>query len=106
LFEEKELNAQMSGSTLITILLENKGLLTCANVGDSRAILARQSIVKTIQSIKRIGKSSICHKTISLLWKRKKKEFYVRVAKYTALETNKATRSDLRECGYQIEVNY
>ena len=43
LYETKEMNAQTSGSTMITLLLERGGLLTCANVGDSRAILARQS---------------------------------------------------------------
>jgi|JI9StandDraft_1071089.scaffolds.fasta_scaffold251497_2 serine/threonine protein phosphatase PrpC len=43
LFTTKDINAHTSGSTLITVMLEQKGLLTCANVGDSRAILARQS---------------------------------------------------------------
>ena len=48
LFAVKEFNANTSGSTLITMLLEENGLLTCANVGDSRAILARQSILSLI----------------------------------------------------------
>jgi len=43
LFETKSMNAHTSGSTLITLLVENDCKLTCANVGDSRAILARQS---------------------------------------------------------------
>jgi len=43
LFSVKDFNAHTSGSTLVTVMLEESGLLTCANVGDSRAILARQS---------------------------------------------------------------
>jgi len=31
---------------MITVLIENDRKLTCANVGDSRAILARQSNIK------------------------------------------------------------
>ena len=43
LITNSEINANCSGSTLVTVLLEENSL-TCANVGDSRAILARQSI--------------------------------------------------------------
>lgn len=38
-----EFNAEYSGSTLVSIIVENKKKITCANVGDSRAIVARQS---------------------------------------------------------------
>lgn len=41
LSETTEINAQCSGSTLVTVSLEDE-YITCANVGDSRAILARQ----------------------------------------------------------------
>ena len=39
-----EFNAEYSGSTLVTIVVEAMKKITCANVGDSRAIVARQSI--------------------------------------------------------------
>ena len=38
---EGEVNASCSGSTLVSVVLEDTHI-TCANVGDSRAILARQ----------------------------------------------------------------
>ena len=36
-----DLNAEYSGSTLVSVLIENKKKMICANVGDSRAIIAR-----------------------------------------------------------------
>lgn len=36
-----DINASCSGSTLVSVIIENN-VVTCANVGDSRAILARQ----------------------------------------------------------------
>jgi len=36
------INASASGSTLVNVIIHNSTVL-CANVGDSRAILARQS---------------------------------------------------------------
>ena len=35
------MNASCSGSTLVSVVIEDHHI-TCANVGDSRAILARQ----------------------------------------------------------------
>jgi len=32
-----------SGSTLVNVMIQNNEEIICANVGDSRAILARQS---------------------------------------------------------------
>jgi serine/threonine protein phosphatase PrpC len=41
LIESTDINASCSGSTLVSVVLEDN-YITCANVGDSRAILARQ----------------------------------------------------------------
>jgi serine/threonine protein phosphatase PrpC len=38
-----QFNAQSSGSTLISVLIDDQFKLICSNVGDSRALLARQS---------------------------------------------------------------
>lgn len=37
-----DFNADFSGSTLVTLVVESNKKITCANVGDSRAIVARQ----------------------------------------------------------------
>ena len=48
IFEKNvDFNAEFSGSTLVSIAVENKKKITCANVGDSRAIVARQSILSS-----------------------------------------------------------
>jgi serine/threonine protein phosphatase PrpC len=39
---ESEINATCSGSTFVSVFFDNDEIV-CANVGDSRAILARQS---------------------------------------------------------------
>ena len=39
---QKRINIDISGSTMVTTLISGN-LITCANAGDSRAILARQS---------------------------------------------------------------
>lgn len=36
-----DLNAEMSGSTLVSVLIENNKKVVCGNVGDSRAIIGR-----------------------------------------------------------------
>jgi serine/threonine protein phosphatase PrpC len=69
------MNAHTSGSTMITLLLEKNGLLTCANVGDSRAILARQSKIFITKLIKKIGKLSIFHRTINHHFRKRRKGF-------------------------------
>lgn len=40
-----DFNADFSGSTLVTIVIDGERNVTCANVGDSRAIVARQCII-------------------------------------------------------------
>ena len=39
---DSDINASCSGSTLVNVMIQNDEII-CANVGDSRAILARQS---------------------------------------------------------------
>jgi len=39
---ESDINATCSGSTFVSVFFDNDEIV-CANVGDSRAILARQS---------------------------------------------------------------
>lgn len=51
---ESDINASCSGSTLVGVLIENDEVI-CANVGDSRAILARQSKPPPTQSTARAG---------------------------------------------------
>lgn len=45
LLKNIDFNADFSGSTLVTIVIEDNKRVTCANVGDSRAIVARQCII-------------------------------------------------------------
>ena len=75
LFEIEEFNAHTSGTTMVSFILENNMNLTCANVGDSRAILARQSKHDPTKLIGRIGKSSTSQKIISLPWRRRRRGY-------------------------------
>lgn len=45
-----DFNADFSGSTLVTLIIENNKNLICANVGDSRAIVARQRTILSYPS--------------------------------------------------------
>jgi serine/threonine protein phosphatase PrpC len=51
---DSDINASCSGSTLVNVLIDGDEVV-CANVGDSRAILARQSITHFTQLIGRVG---------------------------------------------------
>jgi serine/threonine protein phosphatase PrpC len=51
---ESDINASCSGSTLVNVLIDGDEVI-CANVGDSRAILARQSIHDSIQLTGKVG---------------------------------------------------
>lgn len=42
LIKNSDFNADFSGSTLVTVVIENCKKVFCANAGDSRAIVARQ----------------------------------------------------------------
>jgi serine/threonine protein phosphatase PrpC len=47
--KNSDFNSDFSGSTLVTLMVEDHRIVTCANVGDSRAIVARKC--KTFFSI-------------------------------------------------------
>lgn len=51
---ESDINVTCSGSTFVGVFIDSEEIV-CANVGDSRAILARQSTKNAIQSIARAG---------------------------------------------------
>lgn len=61
---ESDINASCSGSTLVNVLIDGDEVI-CANVGDSRAILARQSTFSSTQSTVRAGSSYTFLRTIS-----------------------------------------
>ena len=42
LLKTTDFNSEFSGSTLVTLVIQNNKHVICANVGDSRAIVARQ----------------------------------------------------------------
>lgn len=71
---ESEINATCSGSTFVSVFFDNDEIV-CANVGDSRAILARQSIFYLIQLIAKVGNSFTFPKTISQVLRAKKRGF-------------------------------
>jgi serine/threonine protein phosphatase PrpC len=50
-----EINSSCSGSTLVSVVLEDSNI-TCGNVGDSRAILARQGNSFNMQWTARAGR--------------------------------------------------
>jgi serine/threonine protein phosphatase PrpC len=49
MLNNSEINSSCSGSTLVSVVIEDNNIV-CANVGDSRAILARQGIFYIIFS--------------------------------------------------------
>ena len=51
---ESDINVTCSGSTFVGVFFDNNEIV-CANVGDSRAILARQSKIYPIQLIEKVG---------------------------------------------------
>ncbi len=53
---DSQINVACSGSTFVNVMIKNSEEIICANVGDSRAILARQSTNLDIQLTEKIGK--------------------------------------------------
>ena len=70
---ESDINVTCSGSTFVGVFIDNDEIV-CSNVGDSRAILARQSINIFIQLIEKVGNLFIFLKTTNLQFKLKRKE--------------------------------
>lgn len=104
LFETKDFNANTSGTTLVSLLLEGNRQLTCANVGDSRAILARQSTSAATKSTSATGKSSTSPRTTSHPFSARKRGSSSGVGRCTVTATNRVTPSALRECGSRTRV--
>jgi hypothetical protein len=78
--------------------------LTCANAGDSRAILARQSNHYKTKPIKKVGKLYISLKIINHLLKKKEKELSKKEERFIVLKIKMETELVHKECGYQIKV--
>ena len=70
---QSEINVTCSGSTFVGVFIDNDEIL-CSNVGDSRAILARQSKNWFTKLTGKVGNLSIYLKTINLQYNLKRRE--------------------------------
>lgn len=73
-------------------------------MGDSRAILARQSKILSIQLIEKVGNSFIFLRITNHVLRLRKKGFSRMVEGFMPLEMNMVNLWDHRECGFPIKV--
>ena len=71
---DSDINVTCSGSTFVGVFVD-KDEIICCNVGDSRAILARQSKDLSIQLTEKVGNSSTFPRTINLQSRPRKRGF-------------------------------
>ena len=86
-----DINASCSGSTLVNVMVEGDEVI-CANVGDSRAILARQSKSNFTQSTARAGNSSTFPKTTNPVLKLKRSGCFAMGGEFMPLKMKLASR--------------
>lgn len=102
---DSDINVSCSGSTFVGVWITNDEVI-CANVGDSRAILARQSTILTKKLTEKAGNSSISPKTTNLLSKLSARESSSKEAECTLLKTKITSLSDHSGCGCPIKVSW
>lgn len=103
LLEHSEIDAQHSGTTLISTLIK-KNELYCANVGDSRAIIISASRYSMIQIKTTTGKFHNCPGIISPASLHRNKESSKTEAEFTLSKIKMETRSGLCESGSKNKV--
>ena len=101
---ESDINVTCSGSTFVGVFIDNDEIV-CSNVGDSRAILARQSINIFIQLIEKVGNLSIFLRIINLLFNLKRKESSKMEEEFMLLEIKMECLLGLFGSGFLTKVS-